>query len=46
LLKIVTVVAAATIPLLAVTISTGDLNKIVTSSLGALIVVIEGIQQF
>jgi Protein of unknown function (DUF4231) len=44
-LKIVTVVAAATIPLLAVILPDGHLNKIATSSLGALIVVIEGIQQ-
>jgi hypothetical protein len=44
-LKIVTVVAAATIPLLAAILSDGHLNKIATSSLGALIVVIEGIQQ-
>ena len=40
-----TVVAAAIIPLLAAILSNGYLNKIVTSSLGALIVVIEGIQQ-
>ena len=40
-----TVVAAATIPLLAVILPHGHLNKIATSSLGALIVVIEGIQQ-
>jgi hypothetical protein len=45
LLKLVTIVAAATIPLLAAILSDAYLNKIVTSSLGALIVVIEGIQQ-
>jgi hypothetical protein len=44
-LKVVTVVAAAIIPLLAVILPDGHLNKIVTSLLGALIVVIEGIQQ-
>src|SRR4030088_2039243 len=44
LLKLVTIVAAATIPVLA-TILSDALNKIVTSSLGALIVVIEGIEQ-
>jgi len=44
-LKIVTVVAAATIPLLATIVADGYLNKIATSSLGALIVVIEGLQQ-
>jgi hypothetical protein len=45
LLKLVTIVAAATIPLLAIILLDAYLNKIVTSSLGALIVVIEGIQQ-
>ncbi len=45
LLKLVTIVAAAAIPVLAATLSDVYLNKIVTSSLGALIVVIEGIQQ-
>src|ERR1700674_3221411 len=44
-LKVVTVVAAATIPLLAAFLPNGSRNQIVTSSLGALIVVIEGIQQ-
>jgi uncharacterized protein DUF4231 len=44
-LKIVTIVAAAVIPLMAVILSDAYLNKIVISSLGALIVVIEGIQQ-
>jgi hypothetical protein len=41
---IVTVVAAATIPLLAAILPDGHLNKIATSSLAALIVVVEGIQ--
>jgi hypothetical protein len=41
----VTVIAAAAIPLLAAILSNGYLNKIIISSLGALIVVIEGIQQ-
>jgi len=45
LLKLVTTVAAATISLLAAILSDAYLNKIMTSSLGALIVVIEGIQQ-
>jgi hypothetical protein len=45
LLKFVTVVAAATIPLLAAFSLRGHWNQIVTSSLGALIVVIEGVQQ-
>jgi uncharacterized protein DUF4231 len=44
-LKIVTIIAAATIPLLAAILPNGHWNQIVTSSLGALIVVIEGIQQ-
>jgi hypothetical protein len=43
-LKVITIVAAAAIPLLAAILSNGYLNKIVTSSLGALIVVIEGVQ--
>jgi hypothetical protein len=41
----VTVVAAATIPLLAAFLPNGHWNQIVTSSLGVLIVVIQGIQQ-
>ena len=45
-LKIVTVVAAATIPLLAVILPDGHLNKIATSSLGALIVVIKESSSF
>src|SRR5215472_3539358 len=44
-LKVVTVVAAALIPLSTAILPDGHLNKVVTSSLGALIVVIEGIQQ-
>jgi Protein of unknown function (DUF4231) len=44
-LKIVTVVAAASIPFLAAILPDDHLNKIVISSLGALIVVIEGTQQ-
>ena len=44
-LKVVTVVAAATIPLSAAILPNGYWNPIVTSSLGALIVVIEGMQQ-
>jgi len=43
-LKIVTIIAAATIPVLAAIFSIAS-NKILTSSLGALIVVIEGTQQ-
>jgi Protein of unknown function (DUF4231) len=39
------IVEAAVIPLMAVILSDSYLNKIVISSLGALIVVIEGIQQ-
>jgi len=44
-LKLVTIVAAAAIPVLAAILSDAYLNKIATSSLGALIVVSEGIQQ-
>jgi hypothetical protein len=44
-LKFMTIVAAAAIPLLAAILSNQHLNQIVTSSLGALIVVSEGIQQ-
>jgi hypothetical protein len=45
LLKVVTIVAAATIPLVAAILSNCYLSRLVTSSLGALIVVVEGIQQ-
>jgi hypothetical protein len=45
LLKIVTIVAAAAIPVLAALPSDVYLNRLVTSSLGALIVIVEGTQQ-
>jgi len=45
LLKLVTITAAATIPVLTAILSDVYLNKAVTSSLSALIVVIEGFQQ-
>lgn len=44
-LKVVTVVAAAVIPLLSVVLANDYLSKSMTSSLGALIVITEGIQQ-
>jgi hypothetical protein len=44
-LKVVTIIAAATIPLLAAVLPDGLSSKITASSLGALIVMFEGIQQ-
>lgn len=44
-LKVVTIAAAAGIPLLAVILVDAYLNKVIASTVGALIVVIEGFQQ-
>lgn len=44
-LKVVTIVVAAAIPLLAVILADAYLNKVIASTVGALIVVIEGFQQ-